>query len=560
MSSGGALWLRVDRGAQNIGFFDNMNDRLVRDADWREYAIEGSVADDATDVAFGVMAVGDATADFDALELSVREADGNWGVLSIKDGGFEADTSAAGWNRVGSPAAQVTRLTDKAPEGRQFVRFAPAPTVVSNAELFSDSPPAIDDHVDVDLGGRLKARIALALTDSQAKSAPPGPFDGSSIGHSDLDGRLADVVVAWNFYRHFYPYFAEAAVDWNARLGPQLQAGYQATSRDTEADAIRQLVADARDGHGRVNDNRPRAPLGTLPLQLAIIESRVVVKVSGAPNVPAGSVVSAIDGVPAMDLVASAMRFASGTTQWQQVRAVQEIATCPGVGTRRLTIDDGKSSKPVDLPCDVARSLDEARPAPIAEIAPRIWYVDLSRARSAEIAPVIDKLAAAAGVIFDVRGYPTEAGAWILPHLIEAPENDRWMHVSKIAGPFGKIAGWQDFGWDLKPSAPKLAGKIVFLTDGRAISYAESVMGYVADRHLGTIVGSTTAGTNGNIATFTVPGGFTIVFTGMRVTGHNGRAVHHLVGVKPDVPAARTIAGVRAGEDEVLARAISLIP
>ena len=38
-SSGGALWLRVDRGAQT-GFFDNMGDRLVRDDGWREYAIE----------------------------------------------------------------------------------------------------------------------------------------------------------------------------------------------------------------------------------------------------------------------------------------------------------------------------------------------------------------------------------------------------------------------------------------------------------------------------------------------------------------------------------------
>src|SRR5262249_45156476 len=140
------------------------------------------------------------------------------------------------------------------------------------------------------------------------------------------------------------------------------------------------------------------------------------------------------------------------------------------------------------------------------------------------------------------------------------PESDRWMHVSKIVGPFGKIAGWQDFGWDLKPAAPKLAGKIVFLTDGRAISYAESVMGYIGDRHLGTIVGGTTAGTNGNVASFALPGGFTIVFTGMRVTGHDGRAVHHLVGIKPDVPAERTVAGLRAGKDEVLARALSLIP
>jgi len=176
-----------------------------------------------------------------------------------------------------------------------------------------------------------------------------------------------------------------------------------------------------------------------------------------------------------------------------------------------------------------------------------------------EITPVLETLARAAGVVFDVRGYPTDAGARILPHLIDGPESDRWMHVAKIIGPFGQNAGWQSFGWDLSPAVPRLAGRIVFLTDGRAISYAESVMGYVADRKLGTIVGSTTAGTNGNVATFHVPSGFTVAFTGMRVTRHDGQTPHHLVGVKPDIPMAPTPAALRTGRDELLDRALALI-
>ena len=147
----------------------------------------------------------------------------------------------------------------------------------------------------------------------------------------------------------------------------------------------------------------------------------------------------------------------------------------------------------------------------------------------------------------------------MLPHILGTPEADLWMHVAKIVGPFGRIAGWQNIGWNLTPATPRLAGKIVFLTDGRAISYAESVMGYISGRHLATIVGSPTAGTNGNIAAFQVPGDFTIVITGMRVTGHDGVAVHHLVGVMPDVPVSPTLAGIRAGRDEVLERALSLL-
>ena len=45
----------------------------------------------------------------------------------------------------------------------------------------------------------------------------------------------------------------------------------------------------------------------------------------------------------------------------------------------------------------------------------------------------------------------------------------------------------------------------------------------------------------------------------MRVTGHDGHTPHHLVGVKPDVPMAPTVAGLREGRDEVLDRAVALI-
>jgi C-terminal processing protease CtpA/Prc len=133
------------------------------------------------------------------------------------------------------------------------------------------------------------------------------------------------------------------------------------------------------------------------------------------------------------------------------------------------------------------------------------------------------------------------------------------MHTARLVGPFGQSVGWDDHGWDLSPQPPRLTGRIVFMTDGRAISYAESVMGYVQDRKLGTIVGAPTAGTNGNVVTFRVPSGFSLTFTGMRVTRHDGKTPFHLVGVTPDVAAAPTLAGLRAGRDEVLERALALL-
>ncbi len=83
-------------------------------------------------------------------------------------------------------------------------------------------------------------------------------------------------------------------------------------------------------------------------------------------------------------------------------------------------------------------------------------------------------------------------------------------------------------------------------------------MGYVGDHKLGTIVGGPTAGTNGNVAAFDLPGGFRVSFTAMRVTGHDGKSPFHLIGVRPQVAVAPTIAGLRAGRDEVLEKGLEL--
>jgi hypothetical protein len=574
-----ALWLRVDRPNQQMGFFDNMSNRPIHDPDWKEYSIEGPVAEDATGVAFGVMASGTVTADFEAISLAVAQADGSWTPTAIEDGGFEAtDAGSGGWVRAGtSKNVAITRPTDRAPEGRQFLRMSPMSNPASGApslnELF-DSPPRTGARVDIDLGHGLEARVPTALSDTQAVEDAKRSTSLAALraalarvtdsGDSpDLDTRLADVIVAWNVLRHFYPYWPESGVDWDARLRPQLALAYDATTRAAHRDTMRLVVTDARDGHGNVVDTRSStAQRGWLPVRLGLIEGQLVVTATAAPGeAPVGAVLSTIDGVPAPQRLAEAMRLVSGTTQWKQTRALQEIAACATGTVVKVTIEiEAKAARPTSsLSCEAKPAPAEKRPEAITEVKPGLWYVDLTRARMIQITPVLDKLAAATGVIFDLRGYPTDAGAQILPHLIAAPETDRWMHVNKIIGPYGESAGWESFGWNLKPQSPRVGGKIVFLTDGRAISYAESVLGYVADRKLATIVGSATAGTNGNVAAFVVPGGFRILFTGMRVTGHDGRTPHHLVGVKPDVPMAPTVAGLRNGRDEVLDGAVALI-
>jgi C-terminal processing protease CtpA/Prc len=75
---------------------------------------------------------------------------------------------------------------------------------------------------------------------------------------------------------------------------------------------------------------------------------------------------------------------------------------------------------------------------------------------------------------------------------------------------------------------------------------------------LGEIVGEATAGTNGNINPFAVPGGYTISWTGMKVLKHDG-SQHHAVGILPTVPVSLTRAAIAAGRDEILERGVQAV-
>jgi len=70
--------------------------------------------------------------------------------------------------------------------------------------------------------------------------------------------------------------------------------------------------------------------------------------------------------------------------------------------------------------------------------------------------------------------------------------------------------------------------------------------------------GGPTAGTNGNIVTFALPGGYRVTSTGMKVLKHDG-SQHHGIGILPTIPVSRTRAGVAGGRDELLDRAVQAV-
>jgi C-terminal processing protease CtpA/Prc len=98
---------------------------------------------------------------------------------------------------------------------------------------------------------------------------------------------------------------------------------------------------------------------------------------------------------------------------------------------------------------------------------------------------------------------------------------------------------------------------VVVLVDESSQSQAEYTS--MALRAAGAkIVGSTTAGADGNVSPFTLPGGLSAMISGIGVFYPDKKPTQR-IGIIPDVEVKPTIAGIRAGRDEVLEAALCQI-
>ena len=101
-------------------------------------------------------------------------------------------------------------------------------------------------------------------------------------------------------------------------------------------------------------------------------------------------------------------------------------------------------------------------------------------------------------------------------------------------------------------------GKVVILVNEISQSSAEyHAMAYRVHPNA-TVIGSTTAGADGNVSRFTLPGGFGTMISGIGVYYPDGKETQR-IGIVPDIKLSPTIQGIKEGRDELLERAIKVI-
>jgi len=394
---------------------------------------------------------------------------------------------------------------------------------------------------------RLKKQVeSINLTDASA---------------NDENVRLADTIIAWNELQHFYPYFDVIDTNWEIQLSLSLKKALTDRTQEDFYATLSSMLASTRDGHIQLN-HPSTSNEASLPFLVDLIENKVVVTHSIYNEIQPGDIVTSLNGESAMRIVQDQINLVSGSPQLSLFRSLRQLGVGKSGTHAVVEIQREKSVKSYTIPRSSRRSnsiMEKSHLPVTGQIEDSIYYVDLTRASMTRINDEMDQIASSPGVIFDMRGYPNR-NHQIIRHILTRPDtSNQWMKIPKIIYPDQRnIVGYQKHGWHLTPATPHIQGEVVFITDARAISYAESFMSFIEHYDLGEIVGQPTAGTNGNVNITELPGGYRFGWTGMKVVKHDG-SQHHLVGIQPTIPIKKTMEGIREGKDEFLEKAIQVL-
>ena len=141
--------------------------------------------------------------------------------------------------------------------------------------------------------------------------------------------RLAAIILAWNVWQHFYPYFDVVAVDWLEALKTALKSA--ATDKNTvEFDkTLRRLVAKLEDGHGIVRAPDRKSNRFAPPFIWDWVEDSLVIThvlPDSDIDLKPGDLVLKIDGAPAAEVISDREQFiSSATPQWKRYLALARI-------------------------------------------------------------------------------------------------------------------------------------------------------------------------------------------------------------------------------------------
>lgn len=378
----------------------------------------------------------------------------------------------------------------------------------------------------------------------------------------------------------FFPYHQFMDKDWKVSLKESLPE-FIVSKNDIEYGlTVAKFYANINDSHGFIRGNKGLDQLrGEAPPPVSVdwIEDKIVItrfrndSICNLNKISVGDIITKVNGVRVQELM---QKYEVYYAHSNKATIKQTAARLCIRGDENqegfFTIEDtNEKSRNIKLKWTNSYNKDffiNYKLDTIQLINKRIGYADLTRMTTDQTDKMFETFKNTKAIIFDMRGYPNGTAWTIAPRLTEkqnvplAKFRKNELLLPNI--PSGEILSNKTYTEFIQTVSStdkwKYTGKTVMLIDQNAQSQSEHTGLFFESVSNTTFIGSQTAGANGDVTNFSIPGGITLYFSGQGVWHADGRQLQR-IGLVPHVQVKPTIQGIRSKKDEVLDKAIEWI-
>ena len=392
------------------------------------------------------------------------------------------------------------------------------------------------------------------------------------MSYSDVGYRILALYRYWAMINYFFPYKDVIGQDWNNVLKKSLPEFVDVKNELDYSKAVLKLIASVNDTHANLWSgskalNEFKGKYGA-PLQAKFIEQKLIITALHTDTIDVkgklkvGDIITSIQNKDVAELIKEYLPLTAASNYDTQLRDLpNNYLLRSNENSLKIKVErDGKSFEydvPMGKLMQVYKDPDFEKAEAFRLINENIGYVFPGKYKNAKLREIIKLFANTKGIIIDMRCYPSDFMPFTFGNYIKSSST-----------PFVKFS----IGNPAYPGAFKFSnainngemnhdnykGKVVIIVNSTSQSQAEyTTMAFQSSPNV-KVIGSKTAGADGDVSPIVLPGGLRTMISGIGVFYPDGKPTQR-VGVRIDEVIYPTINGIKEGKDELLEKAIETL-
>jgi len=383
--------------------------------------------------------------------------------------------------------------------------------------------------------------------------------------------RILGLFRYWNIINYFFPYFYQMDKNWDTVLLDNIPRFVNVKTDYEYFRKVQELCTHINDGHGMVYSSRFNyfANLKILPVKVTTLEDKTYIvgflndTICQNAKIQKGDIIEKVDHFETKSIRNHLAQYLPSSNktflefkidQWfpmvkkdtvnLEIRRKDSVFT-----TNILTVT---SLKKIKIQPDKKYTFTNWK-----LLSDSVGYINMGLLKKNDIKPAYKVLQKTKYLIIDSRNYPH----WVIYPLTAKLLKTRKIFM-KLTEPDFDYPGLIKWVPPLKTgkiyNPTYYTGKIIILTNSETMSRAEFTIMALKQAENVIIIGSQTAGADGDVSIIPFPGAIYSYYSGLGVYQPNGQITQR-VGIIPDIPVQPTLKGLLEDQDEYIDRAMYYI-